>query len=317
MANRIRSLLSLNRWMRMLWAIVRAALLIGICYIILYPILLKLSIAFKSFADVTNPRVVWIPENFTLDNFRLVLSVADYSQAIFHTFALSGLTTVLQTACCALAGYAFARLRFRGMSLLFMLVVLTIVIPPQTLMVPTYLYFRYFDVLGLVSLFSGEKGVNLLGSFWPFVFMAATGMGLKNGLYIFILRQVFRAIPKEIEEASLVDGYGFFKTFYRIMLPNAIPALITVMLFSFVWQWNDTYYSSMFLTDTQILSTQLTNLPAMLEHFFRSQGNAFDPTYASMLQNTFALLVIAPLIILYLIAQRHFVEGIERSGIVG
>lgn len=317
MASKFGSLISLNRWMHRLWAIVRSALLIGICYIILYPILLKLSIAFKSWSDVTNPRVVWIPENITLDNFKLVLQIADYGQAALNTFGLAALATVLQAACCALAGYAFARLPFRGIGMLFTLVVLTIVVPPQTLMVPTYLHFRYFDIAGIIGLFMGANGVNLLGSYWPFILMAATGMGLKNGLYIFIFRQVFRSIPREIEEASLVDGSGFFKTFYRIMLPNAVPALITVMLFSFVWQWNDTYYSSMFLANTKVLSTQLINLPATMEHHFRNMGSSYDPTYGSMLQNTFALLVIAPLIALYMLAQRHFVEGIERSGIVG
>ncbi|BBH24964.1 transporter [Paenibacillus baekrokdamisoli] len=317
MTNVTRSLLSPKLWIKVLWVLVRSALLIGICYVILYPILLKLSIAFKDWSDVTNPRVIWVPENFTLNNFKQVIAITCYGHAALNTFMLASLTTVLQTASCALAGYAFARLHFKGRSIVFALVVLTIVVPPQTLMVPTYLHFRYFDVLGLISLFTGKEGVNILGSYWPFVLMAVTGMGLKNGLFIFIFRQVFRSIPKEIEEASLVDGGGFFKTFYRIMLPNAIPAMITVMLFSFVWQWNDTYYSSMFLTNTNILSTQLINLPATMEHYFRSQGTAYDPTYGSMLQNTYALLVIAPLIFLYLFAQRHFVEGIERSGIVG
>lgn len=304
-------------WLMRLWALIRAILIIGLSYIILYPILLKISVAFKSRADLTNPTVIWIPQTFSLDNFRIVFSAIDFWQAFSNTLALAVLSTVLQTACCALAGYAFARLPFRGQGVLFIGVLLTIIVPPQTLMVPTYLHFRYFDVMGIMQMLTGRPGVNLLDSFWPFILLSITGAGLKNGLYIFIFRQVFRSLPKELEESALVDGCGFMRIFTRVMLPNVMPSLVTVMLFSFVWQWNDVYYVSTYLTEMPVLSTALQNLPATLENYFRLQHQAYDPGYGSMLQNTLALLVIAPLLAIYAIAQRHFVEGVERSGIVG
>jgi multiple sugar transport system permease protein len=177
-------------------------------------------------------------------------------------------------------------------------------------MIPLYLTYRYFDLFGLIGLFTGKDSVNLIDTFWPFLISSGTAMGLKNGLYIYIFRQFFRGIPKEIEEAALVDGAGVIRTFYRIMLPNAVPAIVTVLLFSFVWQWNDSYYVSLFLSKVKVLSTGLMGMGVAI-------GGEPDPVYFSILMNTGVLLSMAPLIILYLFVQRYFVESVERTGLVG
>ncbi|MDQ6420016.1 carbohydrate ABC transporter permease [Paenibacillus sp. LHD-117] len=293
------------------WIILRALLVIGFCFIILFPLFLRLSVAFRSKSDIYDPTVLWIPRHFTLDNLKLAVESTDYFSALLNTFLISGGTTLIQLISCALAAYAFARLKFRGSVLLFGLVIFTIVVPPQTYMIPLYLTYRYFDMFGLVGLFSKKDSFNLIDTFWPFLISSATAMGLKNGLYIFIFRQFFRGIPKEIEEAALVDGAGVFKTFYRIMIPNAIPAVITVLLFSFVWQWNDSYYVSLFLSKVKVLSTSLMDMGIAVT------GVEPDPVYQSMLLNTGVLLTTAPLIIMYLFVQRYFVESVERTGLVG
>jgi len=302
----------LERTKRWSWILFRNALIFGICFIILYPILLKVSIAFKDRADLFDMTVVWIPKHLTLDNFRSVAAIISYFESLKNTFSIAVLTTVLQTIACALAGYGFARLKFKGQGVLFALVIFTIVVPPQTLMIPTYLHYRYFDIMGIFSLITGGNGVNLLDSYWPFVISSITAMGLKNGLYIFIFRQFYRGLPKEIEEAAYVDGCSVPQTFFRIMMPNAVPALVTVILFSFVWQWNDTFFVSLFLSDTKVLSTQLLILPSTMRLVTMD-----DPAYGSMLLNTGALMVMAPLIVLYLFVQRYFVESVERTGLVG
>lgn len=293
-----------------LWIIVRTVLVVGFCFIILFPLFLRLSVAFRSKVDIYDPTVLWIPRNFTLDNIKIAMEATNYFSTLLNTFLISSGTTLIQLATCALAAYAFARLKFKGSGLLFGLVVFTIVVPPQTIMIPLYLTYRYFDLFGLVGLFSGRESLNLIDTFWPFLISSATGMGLKNGLYIFIFRQFFRGIPKEIEEAALVDGAGIFKTFYRIMLPNALPAIVTVLLFSFVWQWNDSYYVSLFFSKVKVLSTQLMDMGSVL-------GREPDLVYQSMLLNTGVLLLTAPLIIMYFFVQRYFVEGVERTGLVG
>lgn len=313
--------LTLNHVKNILWKIVRFILIVGLSYVILYPILLKISIAFKHKVDIYDPTVVFIPKNFTLENFQSVIETMNYYRVLMNSFILAGVTMLLTTFVSVVTGYGFARFKFFGKNLLFGLVILTILVPPQTIMVPTYLRYRNFDIFGIIGLFNEGEGVNLIGTYWPFIISSVTGMGLKAGLFIFIFRQFFKGLPKEIEEAALVDGAGVFKTFFRVMLPNAIPAMITVMLFSFVWQYNDIFFTTMFLNNAVVISSQLQAVGATIAHQISTAAGggvgAVDPFYVSMLINTAVLLSILPLIILYLFVQRHFVESVERTGIVG
>jgi len=299
-----------KRW---LWILTRTVLIYGICIVILYPIAQKISYAFRAEIDLYDSSVLWIPRNFTLDHFKAVYTLIKYPDAVLNTFILSVGTSCLQLISCALAGYGFARLKFRGSGILFGLVIFTIVVPPQTIMVPVYLHYRYFDLFGLYELFSGNKGVNLLNSFWPFFISSMLASGLKNGLYIYIFRQFFRALPKELEEAAYVDGSGILRTFVRVMLPNAVPAIATVMLFSFVWQWNDSYFVNMYAPNYTLLSRTLDLLPGTAAGLLGVNAAAL----ISMYLNVGALLGLTPIFILYLFAQRYFVESVERTGIIG
>ncbi|RAR42172.1 carbohydrate ABC transporter permease [Paenibacillus sp. MDMC362] len=308
--------LSLENWKRWLWSFIRLTLIAGLSFVILYPILQKISTAIKDKADLYSPVVVWIPENFTMSNFLDAIRIMDYWETLFNTFALSATTTVLTAASCALAGYGFARLKFKGSQLLFACVVLTILVPPTTILIPIYLNLKDFTLMGLIPLLTG-KSVNLLNSYWPFILTSLTANSLKAGLYIFIFRQFFRGIPKEVEEAAYIDGAGVGTTFTRIMMPNAIPAIITTTLFSFVWQWNDSFYTTTYLTSSKVMSTQLSSLPYNLSIMLGGDPSKADPFYLSMVQDTGILLAILPLIVIYLFVQRYFVESIERTGIVG
>ena len=298
----------INRW---LVKLLHTVLIIGICYIILYPLFVKFSSAFRHQQDLYDSSVVWIPRHFTLDNFKDAYKLLNYDRTLANSIILSLSSAILQVISCSLAGYGFARLKFKGSNLLFGLVIFTIVIPPETIMVPTYLHYRFFDVFGIYEFLTGNRGVNILESFWPFILSSATGMGMRSGLYIFIFRQFFKGIPKELEEAAYVDGAGVFTTFARVMLPNAFTAMITVFLFAFVWQWNDYYYANLYMKSVRVLSTQLAILPAM------SRFVSEEPTYQSLIINGGLLLAIAPIFILYLFAQKYFVESIERTGLVG
>ncbi len=307
-----------NKLKSWLWIFVRSVLICGISFIILYPILIKVMIAVKDPIDMYDATVVWIPKHFTLDNFALVSKALNYPKILLNTVLLSGLVMLLQTFSCVLAGYGFSRIKFRGSGLLFGCVIFTILVPPQTIMIPTYLQYKNFDVLGLISLIQGQPS-NLINSYWPFIISSMLGMGLKTGLFVYIFRQFFRGIPKEMEEAALVDGSGTFGTFIRIILPNAIPSVVTVMLFSFVWQWNDSFFTSMILNDAKVMSSMLSTAGAQILFFLDTPGASSkpDPLYLSMIQNTAVLMAILPLIIMYLFVQRHFVESMERSGVVG
>lgn len=310
-------LLSFENWKKWLWSFVRYTLILGLSFVILYPILQKISTAIKHKSDLYSPIVVWLPQNYTWDNFVQVINIMDYWETLLNTFSLSAMTTILTAMSCALAGYGFARLKFRGSNLLFVGVILTILVPPTTILIPMYMNLKDFTLLGIIPLLTG-KPINLLNSYWPFIFTSLTANSLKAGLYIFIFRQFFRGIPKEVEEAAYIDGAGIGKTFTHIMLPNAVPSIITVTLFSFVWQWNDSFFTTTYLTSSKVMSTQLSSLPYNLAYLLEDGGaSKADPFYLSMVQDTGILMAILPLIIIYLFVQRYFVESIERTGIVG
>ncbi|MBD7967518.1 carbohydrate ABC transporter permease [Paenibacillus gallinarum] len=323
---RIQRITSPDYWIeftkRWLWIFVRFVLIFGISFVIIYPILLKLSISFKSMDDLYDPTVIWVPKQFTLENFKLVFEAMNYPRVLLNTFFLSSAVMLLQTISCVLAGYGFARVKFKGSGLLFGAVIFTILVPSHTIMIPLYLNFKNFDLFGVIELISG-KPANLINSYWPFIISAVLGMGVKTGLYVYIFRQFFKGIPREIEEAAYVDGAGYFKTFSRVILPNAVPAMVTVMLFSFVWQWNDSFFTNMYLNEPKVMSSMMSSSGYAIATYLSGGEQAAtasyvqDPFFMSMMMNTSVLMAIFPLIILYLFVQRHFVESVERSGLVG
>ena len=300
----------------------RAVLLFGMCFLIIQPLLDKLSVSFMEQQDLYDSTVVSIPRNFTLGNYRLVINLINFWKSIYWTFIIVISSAALQVAACTLAGYGFARYKFPLKSFWFFCVMLIIVVPPHTIMASLYLNFHFFDIFGLFRLITGEP-VNLLSNVAGFWLLSATGMGLKSGLYIFMLRQYFRGMPKELEEAAWVDGCGKFKTFIRIMVPDATPMLTSCFLFSFVWQWTDSFYTTLFLANYKMLSTGLGAIAERFSQWWSATSSASGAAVASAapvgytqaIIATGVLMSLAPLILLYLVAQKAFVESLSQTGI--
>ena len=306
-------------------AILRTVLLVGFSYIILHPIILMVSKAFMALLDVFDNSVLWIPKHFTLDNLNVAALTMKYGQALLNSTFYAALSTVMQAVACMMAGYAFARFRFKGSNILFAVVILTIIMPPQQFMTPLYLHLSRFDVFGIVKALNGGKTINLTSTYIPYYLMSLTGFGLRNGLFIFLFRQSFRGIPRETEEAAMIDGAGQFRIFWQIMLPSSITILVTVMLFSFVWQYNDTYYSSILLSDVRTLPKAYGLFNSAITGWddggavtnMLSQYVLDDPKVLALLRNSAMLLILAPLLLIYAFAQKYFIQSIERSGLVG
>ncbi len=300
-----------------LYKLIRMLMLFGMCFLILQPILNKISISFMAEEDLYNPLVIAIPENFSAGNYRLAAEFMSYTESGFNTLVISFTIAALQIIVCTLVGYGFARFKFPFKNFWFACVILMIVIPPQTLSTSLYLHFRYFDVFGIIKLLTGES-INLRGSVLPYYLMSAGCMGLKNGLYIYMIRQFFRNIPKELEEAAYVDGCGTLKTFLRIMLPDAKPILTSCFLFAFVWQWTDGFYSRTFLGGVKLLSTQAEMIADRLRNYIiytLNDSAGASVGYTNAIVATGTLMVIVPLLVIYLFAQKGFVESLSSSGI--
>jgi multiple sugar transport system permease protein len=305
------------------WYIFRLALLIGVCYVILFPFYSKISSSFMSAEDFVDVTVRLVPKYPTLDTYAAIITENGYLKALLNTFILSGSCALLQTFVCSLVGYGFAKFKFKFNKILFMLVVFTMIVPHSTLQLSMFMEFRYFDILGILNLLGGgvvdwirimdTTSFNLINTYWPLWILSATALAFKNGLYIFMLRQFFSGIPDELEESAAVDGAGVFRTFITIVLPNAIPMMITVFMFAFSWQWTDNFYTDLFYTTSgPVLMPDIVTVPLSLV-----TSSAASNMVTTAVYNTCGILILAPLLIMYLFLQKYIIQGIERSGITG
>jgi len=290
-----------------------------LAYQLLYPLLYMLSMALRRPEEALDPSVIWVPKSLTLQNFADTLRVMDFWDAFANSVYIGVGCGLLDVLSCAFVAYGFARFRFPLSNALFALVILTLIVPVQTIILPLYAVMKYFDGFGLLALgsavFGGPESINLVGNFSSFYLPSLFAMGLRSGLYIFIFRQFFKGMPKELEDAAYVDGYGPFRTFFSIMLPNAKNAIITVFLFSFVWHWNEYYMSNLFLGNLKKnFAVALSSLRVDLGAVVNVQTIS-DPLTVVTRMQAGSLLAILPLLILYLVTQRYFTDSVENVGI--
>jgi multiple sugar transport system permease protein len=306
----------ISKWVK---SISRVFFLLCMGFVMLYPILFILSGAFKANIDVSDSTVIWIPKNFSFQGLMLAMVALDYWNSITKTLQILIPSVVFQLVSTLLAAYGFARFKFKEKKIFFALLIFTIIVPIQTIIIPMYVNFTKFDFFGIGRIFG--VSINLLDTTTPFYLMSLFGMGIRSGLYIFILIQFFKNMPKELEEAAMIDGCGPFKTFIRVMIPNVKPAIVTILVFSIVWYWNDFYVSNMFLASNFPLSVNLTLMNDMLQVTSTNAMPQLNGTELWLMRESVlecgCLLVILPLLVMYIFAQRFFTESIERTGIVG
>lgn len=301
------------------------SLIFGLCFIILYPLLKILPSVFSDMSDLGNPDVVWIPKKFSVLSFKaagkIILGGTVTRLVLTILYALS--IMVIQVVMSSMAGYALARVNFRGNKIIFMLVILTFLVPPQALLISQYLHFKQFDVFGIFQLITGGT-IDITNKSYILYILAFLGLGVKQGLFVFIFRQFFMTMPKEFEEASSIDGCGFNRTYFKIMFPNAMPPIMTVGILSFVWNYGDVYYTNYFHPSGPYLSTLLQKVfdPSQkdaINNILFSQYNIFltgDLTFEATKQAALIIFLI-PLLVVYFIAQKNLIQSLERSGIVG
>lgn len=296
-----------------LMGLFRFVIIVGVCYVILGPVLGILTNSFFSNKDAYNPMVYMIPQNPTLERYETAMKLLDYFPTMLRSLLYSLVLMLMQILTCSMAGYGFARFKFPLKSLLFGCVVVMIVIPSHTIMLPLYMTFRSFDPFGLITAITGKE-LNMMKTPYPMMLMTILGCGLRSGLYIYIFNQFFRGLPKEIEEAALVDGAGTWYTYFNIMLRNAMPSVITVAVFSLVWQYNDTFYAHLFqIPQSMSIGTRISTLVANVANQYKVMDRAIQTLYL----DTGIILMLVPVVLIYVLLQKQFIEGVERSGIVG
>ena len=284
----------------------RALFLMGVGFVMLYPILFMISNSFKSVSDALDPTVVWIPSGTDMFNFKMAFKLLKYKDALMNTLILVVPCVIIQVITCLFVSYGFARFEFRFKGLLFGLLVFSLIVPVQSYIIPLYV---------------NMKTMNLLNTYWQFYIMALLGTGIRSGLYIYIFRQYFRGLPKELEEAAYLDGCNPLRTFLHIMVPNVKGAILVVFVLSFVWYYNDYTLTGMLLNSDYPLSIALTGVSTALNNTVQGMVGQTIGSDIKLLRDSIlsaaCLIVAMPLIGVYVAVQKHFTEGIERSGMVG
>jgi multiple sugar transport system permease protein len=266
-------------------------LLIGYAILMFIPFAWTVITSFKTLPD--SVQLTFIPNPFTTEAYTYVFQnlVPPIQVMFWNSLVLALIVTLTNVILGSLAGYAFARLRFRFREVLFLLVLGTLMIPDQLRLVPMY---TAFNAIGLT------RGI---GEYVSVVLVLAI-----SAASIFLMRQYFLTIPRDLEEAARIDGAGFFTTFWRVMLPLAGPAIAAVAILQFQGTWNGFFWPVVFLKDPSHWT-----LPLGLTEFRLSGG--FGTNWPPLM----ATIVIAtlPILLIYIFFQRYFVEGIAASGVKG
>ena len=272
-----------NRWQR--WLIV--AMVWGVALLFLIPFVWMISSSLKSNYQIFEvpPRLMPNPPQW--DNYRNALTTLPFGRYMVNTAIISAITIVGHLLSCTLIAYAFARLRAPGKDALFVVMLATMMLPYPVTMVPLYVLFQQ---LGWINTFLPLTAPAFLGS--PF--------------YIFLLRQFFMTIPRDFEDAAVIDGANTLQILWRVILPLSLPALATVAIFTFQASWND-FLSPLIYLQKPDLYTVTLGL-----QFFRS---TYTTNWAYLMAAS--MVTTAPVIVVFFVAQRYFIEGITLTGIKG
>jgi len=267
-------------------------LLISIAYVFLYPLIRMISYSFMSQADIINPKIDWIPINATLVNLKVAWTVMSMPGTLFNSLWFAGAIALAQTLISALTGYAFARYDFRFKGFWFGMVLLSFIIPE----------------------------FKLIGTIIPQLLLAIAGQGVYSAILILIFYNFFKMIPVVLDEAAKIDGASNLQVFYHIILKMSVPTIITVFLFSFVWNYNETYVTGTFVRSAlKLMPMQLGLFDSIFEKMSApipgAPGGQFRLNESYKMAAT--LITMAPMMIMYLFVQKQFVEGIEKTGITG
>ncbi|MBI2939513.1 MAG: carbohydrate ABC transporter permease [Chloroflexi bacterium] len=263
-------------------------LIIAVCWIMVFPVLWTVSTSFKLEPDIMRYPPVWIPNPATLEGYRSVVEDGRLFRYITNTFILSGTSMVITVLVASLAGYAFSRFRFAGRDLILLFILATVLIPGLTQLIPLY---QMIKVMGLLNTYQGL-----------IIIYAAHGLPFT----IWILKSFFDAVPIELEEAAMIDGCTPVQALARVILPISAPGLMAASVLNFVGHWNE------FLTALVFTSKdEMRNVSVGLYNYLGWYGSVYNRISAA------ALLVIVPVLILFFIGRKNFVQGMVEGALKG
>lgn len=300
--------------------IFRMVLLVSIGFVIIYPLIYMIVTSLVSRNGFFNSTRVWIPEAISpAFNYKTAAQLMEYWNSLWATVRYEMVSAIIEVCACCVTAYGFSRFKFKFKGVLIGILFLTILVPDMMVLIPRMANYSKMDAFGILGLFESLTGIdlrpNILGTEAAFYLPSLFSMGLRSGIMIFIYMQFFASFPKELEEAAWIDGAGPIKTFLRIAVPSSGVAITTVLVFSLIWHWNDFLLCSMYLNDEYPLAMQLNLLPDNLSTLGYNLAPEKPETLAFQMAG--CVLFVAPMLIVYMILQRKFIESIDRVGITG
>lgn len=281
--------------------------LICISFVYLEPVFRVFSKTFMSAMDVIDPAVEWLPRNASSNNLQVAAKVLNLETSLVNSLWFSSLLALCQTVVSSLTGYAFSRYDFKFKRFWFMMILLAFIMPLPVLMVPRLMMFITFQE---------ATGIRMIGTALPQVAMSLMGQGVYSTVLILIFYNFFNMIPRVLDEAAMIDGAGPLQVFYHVVVRLSMSTVLVVFLFSFVWNWNETYITGTLVAGTiELLPAKLNLFDQQFENLISSAGSAFRLNEAYKMAAT--LISILPLVVLYLFVQKQFIQGIENTGITG
>ena len=305
-------MLGSNEKRGIIMGVVVYGLLITIAFIYLYPVLYMFSRSLMSSKDLLDSSAKWIPSAVTSQNYKDAIATLDFWNSLWKNIQIAVLPTIAQVFICSMVGYGFARYKFPGKTLWMGILILSFLLPSQTIDMPNYLLFQQLKMMD--------------GSLKPFLLLAVLGQGFKSVLCILIFYNFHRQVPQSLIEAAEIDGADHIKAYFQIAIPLSMAAIVCVTLFSLVWYWNETYRVRTYLGYGHTRAEGLTTLMIELQKFEDSYNVTFDARASSVtstnklndaIKMAGTMLTIAPLLLLYLVLQKQFVESVDRAGITG
>lgn len=283
-----------KKWTRVVWLIGMAV----VSFIMIFPIVMMISTSFKTTGEINSPVFHFLPESFHFDNYREALSTGNWGIYFRNSFIITIVSIVFSLLFNSIAGYAFARLHFRGSKALFTLLLVGLMMPPQVTMLPTFLIMAKFPFAGGNN-FMGFGGSGLMNT------MPGIIIPLVSGSFgIFLCKQFYENFPRSLDEAAMIDGASKWRTYFSIYIPNSKVILATLALLKGSAVWND-YLWPLVMTNSEGMRTVQLALT-----MFRDETTVrWGPMMAA------ATLISVPMIILFLCAQKYFVQGVVSTGL--
>ena len=281
--------------------------LICVGFVYLEPIFEIIAKTFMSAEDIIDPSITWVPKNLSLNNLKVASTVLKVGPTLRNTILWSGGLALAQTLVSALTAYALSRFEFKFKNFWFVMIILAFIIPTPVTMIPRLMMF--------VSV-QDATGLQLVGTAIPQVSMAILGQGVYSAVLILIFYTAFNMIPRVLDEAAQIDGASSLKIFWFVVVKMSATTILVVFLFSFVWNWNETYITGTLLrSNIELLPAKLSMFNSEFSSVAVAQGGAFKLNKAYKMAAT--LISISPLLLLYVFVQKQFIQGIENTGITG